>query len=71
MKAKDIAEKYIHGHHDNLTDADEKKEMIKDIRENANYQCRELLFTLKACQVIQSDKVYLHYLNLYLPKNKD
>jgi Mg2+ and Co2+ transporter CorA len=31
MTAKEIAEKYVHGLHDNLTDADEKREMEKDI----------------------------------------
>ena len=31
MNAEEIAEKYVHGKHENLTDEDEKREMIAEI----------------------------------------
>ena len=41
MEANDIAHKYVHGHHDALTDSQEKKDMEADIIAFALQMCKE------------------------------
>jgi hypothetical protein len=42
MKAEEIAEKYVHGHHDALTDNQEKIDMANDINDLVESETREL-----------------------------
>ena len=42
MTAKEIAEKYVYGRHDALTDSQEVKDMITDIEEYAKKQVKLL-----------------------------
>ena len=47
MNQYDIAYKYVHGHHDALTDSQEIKDMAKDILDFAEAYHKEKLNQLK------------------------
>lgn len=48
MTAKEIAEKYVHGKHDALTDSQEKKDMANDIEQYANEKVKEVLSEIQS-----------------------
>jgi len=50
MTAKEIAEKYVHGKHDALTDSQEKKDMANDVEQYANEKVKEFAKELDQMQ---------------------
>jgi len=61
MTAREIAEKYVYGRHDSLTDKQEVEDMIKDIKEhtktiNKNQCIPTSLYAIKITQPHKSNR---------------
>ena len=73
LTSKEIAEKYVHGLHDALTDSQEKKDMIEDITSLVNYELEQAKSLVSPVPCVNGslftiDEVYQHiaeFITLY------
>ncbi len=69
QKAAELVQKLIHSSHYGLTQYAKEGALV--CVENEYNALRELLFNLRSCRVIESEKVYLHRLDELIKEEQE